>query len=107
MSSAVVNRYSIQGLTTRISPMAQIQIYLFPLLPTTADLQSTIKMHLEEDDANDLKDWVVIRLKDISDADSDVLADYVLALIRTDTPFAQLKSDVLESLEDFLKDSKQ
>ena len=64
-------------------------------------------MHLEEDDANDLKDWVVVRLKDISDADSDVLADYVLALIRTDTPFAQLRSDVLESLEDFLKDSKQ
>lgn len=62
-------------------------------------------MHLEEDDANDLKSWVVIRLKDISDADSDVLADYVLALIRTDTPLPQLRSDVLESLEDFLKES--
>ena len=62
-------------------------------------------MHLEEDDANDLKSWVVVRLKDISDADSDVLADYVLALIRTDTPLPQLKSDVLESLEDFLKES--
>lgn len=62
-------------------------------------------MHLEEDDANDLKSWVVVRLKDISDADSDVLADYVLALIRTDTPLPQLKLDVLESLEDFLKES--
>ena len=62
-------------------------------------------MHLEEGDANDLKTWVVGRLQDISDADSDVLADYVLALIRTDTPDPQLKIDVLESLEDFLKDS--
>ncbi len=62
-------------------------------------------MHLEEDEANDLKSWVVVRLKDISDADSDVLADYVLALIRTDTPLPQLRSDVLESLEDFLKES--
>ena len=64
-------------------------------------------MQLEEGDANDLKTWVVGRLQDISDADSDVLADYVLALIRTDTPDLQLKVDVLESLEDFLKDSMQ
>ena len=64
-------------------------------------------MHLEEGDASNLKTWVVGRLQDISDADSDVLADYVLALIRTDTPDSQLKLDVLESLEDFLKDSMQ
>ena len=62
-------------------------------------------MHMEEDDANNLKTWVVVRLKDISDADSDVLADYVLALIRTDTPDSKLRLDVLESLEDFLKES--
>ena len=63
------------------------------------------KMHLEDNDANDLKSWVVGRLQDISDADSDVLADYVLALLKTDTPDAQLKVDVAENLEDFLKDS--
>ncbi len=63
-------------------------------------------MHLEDVDANDLKTWVVGRLQDISDADSDVLADYVLALLKTDTPDAQLKVDVSENLEDFLKDSK-
>ena len=62
-------------------------------------------MHLEDDDANDLKTWVVGRLQDISDADSDVLADYVLALLKTDTPDAQLKVDVAENLEDFLKSS--
>lgn len=40
-----------------------------------------------------------------SDADSDVLADYVLALIRADTPEAELKVNAIENLEDFLKDS--
>lgn len=64
-------------------------------------------MHLEEDDVNNLKSWVVVRLKDISDADSDVLADYILALIRTDIPQPKLRLDVSENLEDFLKDSKK
>ena len=40
-----------------------------------------------------------------SDADSDVLADYVLALIRADNPEAELKANATENLEDFLKDS--
>jgi hypothetical protein len=41
-----------------------------------------------------------------SDADSDVLADYVLALIRADTPDEDLKKNAMENLEDFLRDSK-
>lgn len=41
-----------------------------------------------------------------SDADSDVLADYVLALIRADTPDEALKKNAIENLEDFLRDSK-
>ena len=40
-----------------------------------------------------------------SDADSDVLADYVLALIRADTPEPDLRANAIENLEDFLKDS--
>lgn len=40
-----------------------------------------------------------------SDADSDVLADYVLALIRADTPETELRLNAIENLEDFLKDS--
>ena len=39
-----------------------------------------------------------------SDADSDVLADYVLALIRADTPEPELRANAIENLEDFLKD---
>lgn len=42
-----------------------------------------------------------------SDADSDVLADYVLALIRADTPEPELRLNAIENLEDFLKDSRQ
>ena len=41
-----------------------------------------------------------------SDADSDVLADYVLALLKSDTHELQLRDNVITNLEDFLKDSK-
>ena len=41
-----------------------------------------------------------------SDADSDVLADYVLALVRADTPESELRLNVIENLEDFLRPSR-
>ena len=41
-----------------------------------------------------------------SDADSDVLADYVLALVRADTSEPELRINAIENLEDFLKPSK-
>ena len=40
-----------------------------------------------------------------SDADSDVLADYVIALVRDDDPEPKLRHNVVSNLEDFLKDS--
>lgn len=40
-----------------------------------------------------------------SDADSDVLADYVLALIRSDAPDDEIRQASIENLEDFLKES--
>lgn len=39
-----------------------------------------------------------------SDADSDVLADYVLALIRTDAPDDEIRQASVENLEDFLRE---
>ena len=39
-------------------------------------------------------------------ADEDVLADFVITLLRTDTPKAQLREDAVRDLEDFLKDSR-
>lgn len=41
-----------------------------------------------------------------SDADSEVLADYVLALISTDAPDDEIRKASVENLEDFLKESK-
>ncbi|GME23805.1 CCCH zinc finger and RRM domain-containing protein [Neofusicoccum parvum] len=61
-------------------------------------------MLVDDADAVLLKKWVVKRLEDISDADSDVLADYVLALVRSEDPDEQVKSNCLENLEDFLRD---
>jgi hypothetical protein len=41
-----------------------------------------------------------------SDADADVLADYVLALIRSDAPDEDIRKVSVEQLEDFLKERK-
>jgi hypothetical protein len=41
---------------------------------------------------------------DSSDADSDVLADYVLALIKAEEPDDQVRTNCLENLQDFLQD---
>ncbi|KAI9830912.1 MAG: hypothetical protein M1819_005294 [Sarea resinae] len=61
-------------------------------------------LQLDEEEVAPLKKWVVKRLEDISDADSDVLADYVLALVRSEAPDEEVKSTSRENLEDFLKD---
>lgn len=62
-------------------------------------------MLIEEEEAAELKTWVVKRLENISDADSDVLADYVIALMRADTPESELRLNAVDCLEDFLKDN--
>ncbi|KAL4909992.1 hypothetical protein BDW74DRAFT_144173 [Aspergillus multicolor] len=61
-------------------------------------------MQLTEDQAAEVKTWVVKKLEDISDADSDVLADYVLALIRSDAPDEEIRKASVENLEDFLRE---
>lgn len=62
-------------------------------------------MHVTDEQAGPLKAWLVQKLDDISDAESDVLADYVLALIKTDEPDAELKQRCVTDLEEFLKDN--
>ncbi|RAL13777.1 CCCH zinc finger and RRM domain protein [Aspergillus homomorphus CBS 101889] len=61
-------------------------------------------MQLTENEAGEVKKWVVRKLEDISDADSDVLADYVLALIRTDAPDEDIRKASVDNLEDFLRE---
>ncbi|KAK6002180.1 hypothetical protein QM012_001818 [Aureobasidium pullulans] len=62
-------------------------------------------MHLDDSASEELKAWVVKRLEDISDADSDVLADYVIALIKSDESDDQVKQNCQDNLLDFLHDS--
>lgn len=54
-----------------------------------------------------VKAWVIKKLEDVSDADADVLADYVLALVKTDEPDASAKSNCIENLKDFLGDGSE
>ncbi|KAL3469410.1 hypothetical protein BJX99DRAFT_241365, partial [Aspergillus californicus] len=61
-------------------------------------------MQLTEDQATEVKQWVVKKLEDISDADSDVLADYVLALISSDVPDEDIRRVSVDNLEDFLRE---
>ncbi|CDM34434.1 hypothetical protein CBS147339_4945 [Penicillium roqueforti] len=64
-------------------------------------------MQFTDAEAADVKKWVVKKLEDISDADSDVLADYVLALVRSDAPAEEIKKISVENLEDFLREHTQ
>jgi hypothetical protein len=64
-------------------------------------------MHLNNAESELLKTWVIKKLEHISDADSDVLADYVLALVKTDEPLHVAKSACVENLRDFLADSSE
>ncbi|KAJ5164069.1 uncharacterized protein N7500_005899 [Penicillium coprophilum] len=64
-------------------------------------------MQFTDAEAADVKKWVVKKLEDISDADSDVLADYVLALVRSDAPAEEIKKVSVENLEDFLREHTQ
>lgn len=61
-------------------------------------------MKLEGATEDRLRGWLVVQLEPISEADPDVLARYVMALLRNDKPLAQLRSLCAEQLEDFLGD---
>ncbi|EME47108.1 hypothetical protein DOTSEDRAFT_50585 [Dothistroma septosporum NZE10] len=65
-------------------------------------------MLFDEADSELLKTWIIEKgLKDVSDADSDVLADYVLALAKTDDPEPVAKANCVENLRDFLGDRSE
>ena len=60
------------------------------------------KMLLSETESKLLKQWIIKKLKDISDADSDVLADYVLALVNTEDSDPVAKAACVANLKDFV-----
>ncbi|KAI0915145.1 hypothetical protein F4823DRAFT_571067 [Ustulina deusta] len=57
-----------------------------------------------EDDADLIKAWIVKRLENNSDADADVLADYVLALLRHDGDVETIRKLFEEEIPDFLRE---
>lgn len=61
-------------------------------------------MILDDAESELLKVYITKLLEDVSDADSDVLADYVLALIKTDDAVEVAKPNCVENLRDFLGD---
>ena len=64
-------------------------------------------MILDDSESDLLKKWVIKKLESISDADSDVLADYVVALAKTDDPEPAAKANCIENLKDFLVDNTE
>ncbi|KAI1373939.1 hypothetical protein F4677DRAFT_427667 [Hypoxylon crocopeplum] len=61
-------------------------------------------MLFPENDASLLRAWIIKRLANTSDADADVLADYVLALLRHDGDAASIRKVFEEEIPDFLRE---
>ncbi|KAM0455672.1 hypothetical protein ACHAPV_007750 [Trichoderma viride] len=59
-------------------------------------------MLFPEEDALQLKTWIVKRIENTSDADSDVLADYVIALLKHDGDAASVRTLCEAEIPDFL-----
>ncbi|KAK9383502.1 uncharacterized protein V2V93DRAFT_383387 [Kockiozyma suomiensis] len=59
----------------------------------------------EEPDVPQLREWLVNKLENISDADSEILSDYVMALLRHDQPENVVRQMCLDQLQDFLLDN--
>lgn len=61
-------------------------------------------MLLREEDLGVFKRWLLPKLETISEADAEVLADYVIALVTANDSEANIRRNCLESLADFLQD---
>ncbi|KAI5862006.1 hypothetical protein GGS23DRAFT_574126 [Durotheca rogersii] len=61
-------------------------------------------MLFPESDASLLRAWIINRLANTSDADADVLADYVLALLRHDGDVESIRKMFEDEIPDFLRE---
>ncbi|KAG5912683.1 hypothetical protein E4U53_005215, partial [Claviceps sorghi] len=59
-------------------------------------------MLFSEEDAPLLKAWIVKRIENTSDADADVLAEYVIALLKHDGDTASVRLLCEQEIPDFL-----
>ncbi|KAF2668535.1 hypothetical protein BT63DRAFT_279651 [Microthyrium microscopicum] len=61
-------------------------------------------MLITDDEATKLREWLRAKLRDNSDADPEILAEYVAAMLQTDGSEADLRRNCTENLKDFLPD---
>ncbi|KAI1854108.1 hypothetical protein JX266_001249 [Neoarthrinium moseri] len=61
-------------------------------------------MLFAEGDAPHLRAWIIKRLANTTDADADVLADYVLALLRHDGDIESIRGVFEEEIPDFMRE---
>jgi RNA-binding protein 26 len=61
-------------------------------------------MLFSEEDAPLLKAWIVQRIEDTSDADADVLAEYVIALLKHDGDADAVRKLCEQEIPDFLSE---
>ncbi|OTB00404.1 hypothetical protein M426DRAFT_15542 [Hypoxylon sp. CI-4A] len=64
-------------------------------------------MLFSEDEEPHLRSWVMRRLANTSDADADVLAEYVLALLRHEGDLESVRTMFAEEIPDFLRDNHE
>ncbi|POS71102.1 hypothetical protein DHEL01_v210507 [Diaporthe helianthi] len=64
-------------------------------------------MLFPEEDSPLLKAWIVKRLENTSDADADVLADYVLALLHSDDGSEDVKLKCMSEMDNFLTEDPE
>ncbi|KEY70967.1 hypothetical protein S7711_00804 [Stachybotrys chartarum IBT 7711] len=61
-------------------------------------------MLFPDEDGPLLKTWIVKRIENTSDADSDVLADYIIALLKHEGDIASIRSLCEQEIPDFLSE---
>ena len=54
----------------------------------------------------ELRAWLLEELKKHTEVDSDMLADYIVAILEVDADYAQLRENCMSSLEEILEDGK-
>ena len=67
-----------------------------------APLQPALTMLFPEEDAPLLKNWIVKRIEDTSDADSEVLAEYIIALLKHEGTKDEVRKLCEAEIPDFL-----
>jgi hypothetical protein len=75
---------------------------LYCLACLVKDQDPEMSLLFEERDAPLLKTFIIRRLEKSSEADPDVLSDYILALLRHDHPPEQVRQTCITQLADFM-----